>query len=897
MSERRWAMEGVREWLDRVRNAWHPRRSDADLEAELRAHLAIAEDAGHQGFPRQADIAPAMESLRDQRGVPVVDALVRDGRQGIRSLRRAPTFALVTIVTLGLGIAATTTVFAVIDGVLLAPLPYPDAGRLVAVWNAAPGAPGLAAVSGDLRLSDSMYFTYAEQNRVFQAFGVWGQQTATITGRGEPQEADVAVVSDGVLQAFGVAPAAGRLLTGADQQRGAPRTAVLSYGYWQRRFGGDPRAVGSMLNVDAESTQIVGVMPATFALADAHPDLILPARFDRSRARLPGFGWNGIARLDPGVTIAQADADVARMLPIWMSSWPAAPGIDPHVYEAWRITPAIRPLKDDIVGSVSSALWVLMATAGLVLLIAAANVATLVLVRTDERHQELAIRAALGAGRGRIVRALAIEIVILAIVAAVAGAIASRAAIGALAWFEPANLPRAREIALGARESIAAAAAALAAASVISIFLGLRRMPSLADTGTATRTSTESRSRQRGRNSLIVAQLAMAVVLLVSSGLLLRSFRALHAVQPGFTDPARQLTLRVSVPDMLVPEDDRTATLERQIVDGLAAIPGVETAGFATTIPMEGTLPDWDVVVPEGSQLSVKDIPPLRLFKMISPGYLKTLGTTLMAGRDITWADLNPHSRVVLVSENLARELWGSAPAAIGRHIQTLPGTPWHEVIGVVQDVRENGAQKPAPTIVYWPAYEENPYRPQRSFVARTITFVVRTPRAGNGTLLADVQKTVWSIRPDLAIAGVQTMQAIYDRSMAQTSFTMTTLLTAGVMALVLAIIGVYGVVSYSVSRRMRELGIRVALGGQPGTLIFAFVRWGLLLCAIAIPFGLAGAAGLNRLMRSLLFGVAPLDPITYAAVVAILAMAAAAASYVPARRIIALNPVRALNS
>jgi predicted permease len=886
-------MDVLREWLDRIVNVWRPRRSDADLEAELRAHVALAaEHPGQSGTARPAHVVPAMESLRDQRGVPVLDALGRDVRQCIRSLRRAPAFALTTIVTLALGIAATTTVFSIVDGVLLAPLPYPDASRVVAVWNAAPGAPGLASVSGDLRLSDSMYFTYAEQNRVFQSFGVWGQQTATVTGRGDPEEVPVAVVSDGLLQALAVQPTAGRLLDTRDQQPGSARAILLSYGYWKRRFGEDPRAIGAMLTVDGTPRQIVGVLPDTFSLADARPDLILPSRFDRSQARLPGFGWQGIARLKPGVTIAQADADLARMLPIWMSSWPAFAGVDPHSYETWQITPAIRPLKDDIVGSVSSSLWVLLATAGLVLLIAAANVATLVLVRTDERHHELAIRAALGAGRGRIVRALAGEIVLLAMVAAAVGMFASRAAIDALAWFAPANLPRAHEIAFAPREAIAALGAALTAAFLISVAAGARRMPRLADTGAATRTSTDSRGRQRGRNTLIVAQLAMAVVLLVGSGLLLRTFRALHAVQPGFTEPARQLTLRVSVPDVVVPEDDRAAALERQILDRLAAIPGVESAGFATTLPMEGTLPDWDVVIPEGSQLSVRDIPPVRLFKMISPGYLKTLGTTLIGGRDFTWADLKSASRVILVSESLARELWGSAAAAIGRRIQTVPGTPWHEVVGVVQDVRENGAQKPSPAIVYWPAYGENPYRAGRSVVARTITFVIRTPRAGHDTLLADAQRAVWSVRPDLAIAGVQTMQQIYDRSMAQTSFTMTTLLTAGCMALVLAIIGVYGVVAYSVTRRMRELGIRVALGGQPRVLMLSFVRWGLLLCAIALPFGLAAAAALDRLMRSLLFGVAPRDPLTYAAVVLVLGAAAAAASYLPARRIMRLDPV-----
>jgi predicted permease len=719
-----------------------------------------------------------------------------------------------------------------------------------------------------------------------------------VTGRGEPEEVRVAVVSDGVLQALGIAPAAGRLLNASDQQTGAPRTILISYGYWQRRFGGDPRAVGSMLTVDAQPRQIAGVLSVSFTLADSHPDLILPARFDRARAQMPGFGWNGVARLRPGVTIAQANADLARMLPIWMSSWPAPKGVDPHIYESWRITPAIRPLKDDIVGGVRSALWVLMATAGIVLLIACANVATLVLVRTDERHHELAVRVALGAGRGRIVRAIAMEMLLLALGAAIAGAAASAGIVAALVSFAPSNLPRAGEIALGMRELVFAGAVGVLAAVAIGLMPAFRSMPSLSDAaGGGTRTITESRRHQRGRNTLIVAQLAMALVLLVASGLMLRTFGALHTVQPGFTEPSRQLVLRMSVPDVLVPDDARVALLERGIVERVGAIPGVESTGFATTIPMEGSLPDWDVIIPEGAHLSAADMPPLRLFKMISPSYLPSMGTPIVAGRDFAWADLNGASRVILVSENLARELWGSAQGAIGKRLQTLPGAPWHEVIGVVADVRENGAQKPAPSIVYWPAYEQNPYREQRSYVARTITLVVRTPRAGSGSLLTDVQRAVWSVRPDLAIAGVQTMQAIYDRSMAQTSFTMTTLLAAGAMALVLAIIGVYGTVSYSVTRRMRELGIRVALGGPPRALVGAFVRWGLVLGAMAIPPGVAASALLARLMSALLFGVRPLDAVTYIAVIGILALAAAAASYLPARRILSVDPVRALNS
>ena len=325
------------------------------------------------------------------------------------------------IVTLAIGIGANTAVFSILNGILLKPLAYPEPDRLVAVWQSAPGAEGLAAVSGDLRLSPSMYFTYAEQNRTFEHLGVWYAAAATVTGTSEPEEVRAVFVSDGVLQALGVQPRHGRWLSQADQAPNGPEAAMLSEGFWQRRFGADPQIVGRTVLIDSLAREVVGIMPNGFRIADTDADLILPIRFDRSRVTLPGFGFQGIARLKPGVTIDAANADLARLVPIWMTSWPAAKGVNPRIYESWRIAPALRPLKQDVVGNVAKALWIVMGTLGIVMLIACANVATLMLVRADGRQQELAIRAALGAGSRRIVRVLLVESLVLASIGGVVG--------------------------------------------------------------------------------------------------------------------------------------------------------------------------------------------------------------------------------------------------------------------------------------------------------------------------------------------------------------------------------------------------------------------------------------------------------------------------------------------
>jgi predicted permease len=880
---------------------------DRDRLAEMESYEQIEMDENvARGMPYAEARAAARRKLGNttlvreeiyrMNTLTLFDMLGRDARHGLRMLARNPLFTMVALLTLAIGIGANIAVFSVVNSVLLKPLAYPQADRLVGVWHTAPGAPGLASVSGDLKLSPSMFVTYSEQNRSFQAFGVWAPVAASVTGLAEPERVRAVLVSDGVLEALGVPPVAGRWLNAADQVPSSARRAMLSYGYWQRRFGGDASVIGRNITVDSGLREIVGVLPAGFRFPGAEADLIVPACFNRNQLILAGFGYQGVARLKPGATIAQANADVARMVPIWMDSWSNGPGTNAHAYESWRITPALRPLKQDVIGNIGNVLWVLMGTIGIVMLIACANVANLLLVRAEARQQELAVRAALGAGWGRIVHELLIESVLLGLIGGAAGLGVAYAGLQLLIAIGPANLPRLAEISIDTR----ALGFAVAVSLICGVLFGL--IPALKYAGSPIamtlrgggRASSQSRDRHRARSVLVVAQVALALVLLVCSGLMIRTFQALRTVQPGFTHAEQIQTMRIAIPPLLVADPERVARTENEILERLRAIPGVASAAFAGSMPMEGLDNDWDVIIAQDKPDPGLAIPPLRKFESISPGLFQTLGTKFVAGRDFTWTDLYGRRPVVMISENLAREFWGAPSAAIGKRVSTGLGS-WREVIAVVEDVRNNGVNEPAPAIVYWPSFGENRYKAGQLEIARAVTFAIRGTRTGTEGFLNEVRQAVWSVNGNLPVASIQTLQDMYGQSLARTSFALVMLAIAGAMALVLGIIGIYGVVSYAVSQRRREIGIRLALGAQPRELGRMFLRYALTLACVGAAIGLAAAMALTRLMKSLLFGISPVDPLTFIAVPLVLMLAATLASYLPARRAAAVDPVEAL--
>ena len=827
-----------------------------------------------------------------------LESLLVDLKHVFRRLWRAPGFAITVVLTLAIGIGANTAVFSVLNSVLIRPLSYPEPQQLIAMRFDAPGAPGLTDFRDELRMSASMYLTFAAHNRSFQSMGVWLPGTASITGIAQPEQVNTALITDGVLQTLEVPAAAGQWLTAADQDPHGARRVMLGYGYWQRRFGGDPGVVGRTINVDSESRVIAGVMPRGFKVVSYDFDLLVPLAFDPVKEGLAGFAYHGIGRLRPGVTISQADADVSRLLNVWMDSWTNGPGTDPHWYETWKITPAFQPLKEQVVGGVGNVLWVVMATIGIVMLIACTNVANLLLVRADGRQQELAVRSALGAGRWRIARELLLESVTLGLLGGAVGVGVAYAGLRLLIAIGPENLPRLSEISLDGQSLTFTLVISVLSGLLFGIIPVLRYAPSRQAVPLigAMRIASISRERQRGRNFLVVAQVAMALVLLISAVLMIRTFRAMRNVDPGFSDPTSLQVMRISIPETLVRDPQTVTRIQNSIQDKLAGIPGVSSAGFAVSVPMSGAEPNWDGIYLEGKNYEGEE-PPLRLFNYVSPGYFHTAGTRFVAGQDFAWSDIYSLRPVAILSESLARELWGSPSAAIGKRFREFPSMPWHEVVGVVQDVRENGVNQSSPATVYWPSMMANLYGPGPIDVRRTAYFALRSSRAGTQTFINEMQRAVWSVNANLPVASISTMQDIYSQSMARTSFTLVMLAIAGTMALALGILGIYGVISYAVSQRTREIGIRMALGANKSELLWMFVRSALVLTGVGTAVGLGAAAALMRLMRTLLFGISPLDPVTFTVVPVVLVAAAVVASYVPARRTAAIDPVDALRS
>ena len=814
-------------------------------------------------------------------------------KQVSRRLRRTPMFTVITLVTIAVGVGANTAVFSVLESVLLKPLPYPHPSDLIGVWLTAPGLK-----IKDVPLGPAYYFIFRDQNRTFQTFGTYTGDSSTVTGIGDPEKVDSLLVTHGVLPALGVPPALGRSFNESDELPGSPETVMLSHGYWRRKFGGDRTLVGRSIRVDGKAHEVIGVMPEGFRFLDrGEPALFMPLKIDRSKAFLGNFSYPAVARLRPGATILQANADVARMLPIVNSSFPPPPGFSPKVLEEARIGPNVRPLKHDVVGDVDKLLWVLMGSIGLVLLIACANVANLLLVRAEGRQQELAIRAAMGATRARIAGEMLLESFTLSLAGSVLGLGLAYGALRVLVAMAPSGVPRLAEIGIDARVLLFT----LGVAVIASLLFGSVPVLKYADVGLGTslreggRTLSESRERHRARSVLVVVQVALALVLLISSGLMIRTFRALTQVQPGFHDPAEVQTFWLSIPEAEVQAPEQVVRMQEEIARKIAAIPGVTSVGLGTGFPMDGD-DSYNPVYAEGRTYAEDKLAPLRRFRYVAPGYFSTIGVPLVAGHDLTWADIYGMRPVVLVSENMARDYWASPANALGKRIRTGPKDDWFEIVGVVGDVREDGLNQDAPTAVHWPILMKH-FFDQSPMLHRDLAFAVRSPRVGSESFAKELRQAVWSVDRNLPLADIRTLDYFYQKSMARTSFTLVMLGVAGAMALMLGIVGLYGVIAYSVSQRTREIGIRSALGAQQQQLTAMFVGHGLLLAGAGVGCGLAAAFGLMRLMSSLLFHVSPADPITYAGAALGLAVTAVLASYLPSRRAAAVDPVEALRA
>ena len=877
------------------RRFFHRDTADAEQREELEFYLDVtAEEYRARGMEPAAARAAARKKLGNatlireevyqMNTLTFLEGLLRDARHALRMIRLNPVFSTAAILSLALGIGANTAIFSVVNAVLIRPLPYPEPESLVGVFNS-------AVIQGetfkDMALGPGMYAALKEHSAAFQEFGVWLSGTATVTGIGDPEQIKTVTMTQGLLPTLGAQPFLGRRFSIEDDTPGTPETVMLSHSYWLRRFGGDARVLGRQVVIDFVPRQVIGVMPRTFRFLDLSPDVLLPERFAKANLPFEPFSYNGVARLKHGITIDLANKDAARVLNQIIPE-----NIRPFVEQA-RMKPNLRPLKRDVTGDISTALGVLMGALWLVFLLVCANVANLVLVRAQARTQEFAIRAALGAGWGRIARELLVESLTLGLVGGVCGMALAYGSVQILKAQGLTTIPRLAEVSIDATTLAFGLACSVAGGVLFGLIAVLKcGIPGkiLNSRGTSMNVG-----QLRAQNVLVVAQVALALVLLVASGLLIRSFVALHGVHPGFTQPERIQTMRINIPETQVAEPERVARMQAEIIENVSRLPGVEAAAFADGLPMEVDYRNGMIMTVEDKFVPGQS-PPNRDVKHISPGLFAAIGTRLLAGRDFKWEDLFKRRLVAIVSENMARENWGEPSAAIGKRLRTgvaLGDDPWLEVIGVVENVRDYGANKPAPPMVY---FRTGVHDPTRS-IRRGLTLAIRSSRAGTESFLRELATAIHSVNPNLPLAQVRTLSDVYRRSMARTSFTLILLGIAGTMALALAIIGVYGVLAYAVGQRRREVSIRVALGAQPNQVKSLFVRRGILLACVGSVVGVAAAMGLSRWVSSLLFGVTALDPATYVASTLIVSAAALIASYIPARRASSMDPVESLRA
>jgi predicted permease len=878
--------------LSLFRNLFRKRAMERALDDELHSTLEVlTQEKMQQGLSQSVarrealmeigGIEQVKEGVRVVRAGHFVEVLAGDIRYGLRQLRRNRSFTAVAALTLALGIGGTTAIFSVVDGVLLQPLPYSHPERLVEVGLDLPGINQF-----NWPLSPAEYFTFREQGRTFQDIGLYytgfggNLYSANVTGFGRPEHVPALGVTDGVLSILEVTPLLGRSFTRTDDEPGSPDTLMITCGYWRSKFAGDHSVIGKTIDIDGKPTTIIGVLPQRFRFLDmADLGILLPLRPRTAR----GFNYFAVARLKPGATPAEANADVARMIPMRLERFPDAA----QFFKEARIAPNLQPLKQYVVGDIGKVLWVLMGGIGLVLLIACANVASLILVRVEGRQQELAIRAALGGSPGRIAAGLLLESLMLAVIGGALGLLFAYGGLRVLIALAPSDLPRLNDIGIDGLVLLFTLGVTIVAGLVFGSMPALRYAGGRAGTGLreTSRSVSASRKRHRARNALVVGQVALALVLLVSSGLMIRTFQALIHVQPGFTAPAGVQTFHVHFPPEMIKTPERLVRLDQAVLDNIAAIPGVSSADFSGAVPMDAGAESDPVLVKDHMQQG--QLPPARRCFWVSPSFFKTMGIPMIAGRDLNWDDILNKRPVALVSENLAREYWQSPSDALGKQIGS-GSKNWRQIVGVVGNVHDDGTSQEAPATVYWPVTDADVF-------LGSPAFAFRSTRAGTESLMNEVRRAVWSVDSDLPLYQVHTLDYYYTKSMARTSFTLVMLALAGGMALLLGIVGLYGVIAYAVSQRKHEIGIRMALGAQKRDVLKLVVNGGMALTVIGVGVGVAGALVLTRFLSSLLYGVKPTDPPTFIVVSLVLTGVALLACYIPARRATKADPIVAL--
>ena len=814
-----------------------------------------------------------------------------------RNLIRKPSFTLVTVVTLALGIGANAVILSVVNGVLLQPLPFPDADRLVRVYHS---APGLNLGIDDIGLSVTSYFFFKDSG-VLADLAIFNQGNANLSGGDKPQRVESVSVSHSFFDTLGVPPSMGRTFNLDDEALGAPPVIILSNALWHGNFGARPDVIGEKVLIDGEQVEIVGVMPESLEFPDSDPRLYEPMPLDREARLLGSLGTASIGRLKDGMTVEQTGAQLAARIENLTEIFPDEPAAP--ILEQAGLTAHAIDLRENLVGDVEQILWVLMGSVGIVLLIACANVANVFLVRAEGRQREMAIRSAMGASRGRLAIGFLAESAVLGLIAGGVGLALAYAGVGALVRWGPQQMPRLEEIGIDGTVLVLTLLISLLAGLLFGVIPTLRYNTSwlgaaLKEGG---RSNTAGRSRFRVRGMLVGAQVALALILLVVSGLMVRSFSSLASVDPGF-DPDSMLTFQV----MLNPRDyegeQAPAAFIQRTVDTISDMPGVTAVAASTALPLAGSVSGTGFSI-EGHPRGEDGLPPVHRFEHAAPGYFEAMRIPLIAGRTFVRADHEEQRPTVIVNESFARLYWPEGEA-IGKRIQQGGGAEpnpdtWYSIVGVVGDVRDESLEEEPRAKTYFPLMAQNltddeGNRVSQYWEVRNPRFAVRT--AGNPTALTlPIRDRVWEMDPNLPIARVQTMQEYVDQSMAQKSFAMVLLLVGATGALLIGAVGIYGVISYVVAQQTREIGVRMALGARTGDIGWMVLSRSLLPTGAGIVVGLVGAYYLTELMASPLFGVSPLDPLTFGAVAVTLLGVASLAAYLPARRAARVDPLEAL--
>ncbi len=823
--------------------------------------------------------------------------LLRPIRYAWRSLRRTPVFTITAVLTLSIGVGAVTAIFAVVDGVLLRPLPYGHAEQLVGAWH---DFPPLSLTHGEQ--SSSTYFTYQRFAHTISGIAAYTQGSANVSdprGTTEPRRLEAGYITANLVPLLEVPPVVGRPFSAAEDTPNGPSVVMISEGLWRSRFGGDPHVIGATLDVGGVSREIVGVMPKSFRFPSPDTELWLPLALDPNDPFPGGFNYDAVARLKPGVSIEDAERDFESVLPRVVDVSPMfAPGVTTEtILQQAQPQPRLVPMRDDVVGGIANTLWIVAGTAGLLLVVACANVANLVLVRADGRQRELAVRAAIGAGRAHVVAHFLAEAAVLALITAVLGFAIAAAGVRLLVTHGPVEIPRLAEVRVDgtvvAFTFVVTALVTLACSILPALrFSRTDLVRSLREGG---RGGTSGRSRQRARGALVAAQIALALVVLAGSGLLIRTFSELHAVKPGW-DANGVATFWLSPPDARYPGDSALARFYSQLTQRVAAIPGVRAVGIASQLPLANHGTSTSPIWVEGDPSAESQIPPIQTMVATDSGYFGAMKIPLIAGRNFLALDARQDGFDAIVNQVTAEHFWHDATgrAAIGKRFRTLPGGPWYTVVGVAAGVRDSSLQTPPAATVY---FNEVPTTDTSfSQIRRTMGLVVRTS-GDPESMIRPVRNVVHELDPTLPLFDVKPMSEVVRGSLAQLSFTALIIGMAAAATLLLGAIGLYGVIAYVVSLRTRELGVRVALGATPRDIAGMVTRQGIALTIIGIVAGLALFALVARSIRSLLFGVAPGDPLTLIAVSLVLLAIAALASWIPARRAARVDPMMALRA